>query len=103
MQPNLPKIIVLDEPELGLHPMAIAKLSGMIQAASSNESQVIIATQSADLISYFEPEDIIAIDQKDGCTVFNRLNTEDLKLWLVDYSLGDLWQRNIINKAQPFN
>lgn len=102
MQPNLPKTIVLDEPELGLHPFAIAKLSGMIQAATSYDSQVIIATQSADLISYFKPEDIIAVDQKDGCSVFNRLKTEDLKLWLENYSLGDLWQRNIISKGQPF-
>ena len=102
MQPNLSKTIVLDEPELGLHPFAIAKLSGMIQAATAFDSQVIIATQSADLISYFKPEDIIAVDQKDGCSVFNRLKSEDLNIWLENYSLGDLWQRNIISKGQPF-
>ena len=102
MQPNLPKTIVLDEPELGLHPFAIAKLSGMIQAATAFDSQVIIATQSADLISYFKPEDIIAVDQEEGCSVFNRLQSEDLKLWLENYSLGDLWQRSIISKGQPF-
>lgn len=102
MQPDLPKTIVLDEPELGLHPLAISKLAGMIQSTGSTENQVIIATQSADLISYFEPEDVIAVDQVDGCSIFNRLNTEELKEWLKDYSLGDLWKRNIINKAQPF-
>jgi predicted ATPase len=102
LQPNIPKTIVIDEPELGLHPKAIAKLAGLIQSVTAHESQVIIATQSADLISYFKPEDIIAVDQKDGCSTFNRLKTDDLKIWLEDYSLGDLWQRNIIKKAQPF-
>lgn len=102
MQPNVPKTIILDEPELGLHPKAIAKLAGLIQSAALSESQVIIATQSADLISYFQPEDIIAVDQKNGCSQYNRLKSEDLKTWLEEYSLGDLWQRNIIRKAQPF-
>ena len=102
MQPQLPKTIVLDEPELGLHPKAIAKLAGLIQSVSEKESQVIIATQSAELISYFKPEDIIAVDQINGCSVFNRLKTEDLEDWLEDYTIGNLWQRNIINKAQPF-
>jgi predicted ATPase len=102
MQPDLPATIVLDEPELGLHPVAIAKVAGMIQSAVARGCQVIIATQSADLISYFEPEDIIAVDQKYGCSVFNRLKRADYSVWLEDYSLGDLWQRNIINKGQPF-
>lgn len=102
MQPKLPKTIVIDEPELGLHPLAIAKLSSMIQSAAGKESQIIMATQSADLINYFKPEDIIAVDQENGCSVFNRLNTYKLKKWLEEYSLGTLWQKNIINKAQPF-
>lgn len=102
MQPSLPKTIILDEPELGLHPLAIARLASMIQSVAESESQVILATQSADLISYFTPEDVIAVDQKEGCSLFNRLSTDELKIWLEDYSLGDLWQRNIINKAQPF-
>lgn len=104
MQPEPPSIIVIDEPELGLHPFAINKLAGMIQSASTN-AQVIIATQSPGLISNFTPEDIIVIDksEKEHQTIFNRLDSEILKKWLEEYSLGELWERNIINAAQPFN
>lgn len=103
MQPNLPKVIIIDEPELGLHPFAIGKLAGMIQSASS-KAQVIVATQSPSLISSFSPEDIIVIDkdEKENQTVFRRLSKDFLESWLDDYTLGDLWERNIINAAQPF-
>jgi predicted ATPase len=101
MQPNLPKTIIIDEPELGLHPFALAKLAGMIKSAAAKGAQVIVATQSTDLLSYFTPDDIIAVDQRDGATVFNRLKEEDLALWLNDYALGDLWKRQIITEGQP--
>ena len=103
MQPTPPSVIIIDEPELGLHPFAIGKLAGMIQVASS-KSQVIVATQSPGLISKFNPEDIVVIDRSvtENQTVFNRLNSEDLKIWLDEFTLGDLWERNIINSGQPF-
>jgi predicted ATPase len=71
LQPNLPDTIIIDEPELGLHPTAISKLAGMIKSASLKGSQVIVATQSTDLISHFSPDDIITVDQIDGCSKFN--------------------------------
>lgn len=101
MQPNLPNTIIIDEPELGLHPTAIAKLAGMIKSAAAKGCQVIIATQSTDLISHFAPEDIITVDQVNGESKFKRLKREDLKLWLEDYTLDDLWKRNIITTGQP--
>ena len=101
MQPNLPKTIVIDEPELGLHPFALSKLSGMIKSAAGKGSQVIVATQSTDLLSYFEPDDIIAVDQRNGESTFNRLKQKDLEIWLEDYTLGELWKRNIITEGQP--
>ncbi len=103
LQPNPPKTIIIDEPELGLHPFAINKLAGMIQVASS-KSQIIIATQSPGLISYFQPEDVIVTDRSESekQTVFKRLDPKSLEKWLSEYSLGDLWERNIINAAQPF-
>jgi predicted ATPase len=73
----------------------------MIQSAAAKGTQVIVATQSTDLVSYFKPEDIITVDQQDGASVFNRLNAEDLSQWLDDYTLGDLWKRNIIQGGQP--
>jgi predicted ATPase len=101
MQPNLPHTLVIDEPELGLHPFALSKLSGMIKSVAAKGSQVIVATQSTDLLSYFEPDDIIAVNQHDGASVFKRLKQADLDVWLTDYALGDLWKRNIIAEGQP--
>lgn len=101
LQPNLPDTIIIDEPELGLHPTAIAKLAGMIKSVSSRGCQVIIATQSTDLISHFTPESIITVDQIDGCSKFRRLDTHDLQEWLEDYTVDDLWKRNIITTGQP--
>ena len=100
MQPELPKVIIIDEPELGLHPVAIIKLAGMIKSAAERGCQIIISTQSVNLINNFKAEDIITVDRKDGQSVFNRLNTDDLRKWLDDYSLGELWTKSII-KGQP--
>lgn len=101
MQPNLPETIIIDEPELGLHPTAIAKLAGLIKSVAAKDCQVIMATQSTDLISHFEPEDIITVDQINGESVFKRLSSDTLELWLEDYTIDDLWKRNIINSGQP--
>lgn len=68
MQPKLRKSIIIDEPELGLHPFAITKLAGMIKSAASRGAQVIVATQSSDLVNHFEADDIITVDQIDGKT-----------------------------------
>lgn len=101
LQPELPKTILIDEPELGLHPFAIAKLAGLIQSAAAKDCQVIAATQSTDFISHFNPEDIITVDQKNGETEFKRLEPEKLESWLDDYTIDDLWKRNIISSGQP--
>lgn len=101
LQPSLPDTIIIDEPELGLHPSAIAKLAGMIKVAAGKEKQVIIATQSTDLISHFEPEDIVTVDQVDGQSIFKRLESSTLEKWLEDYTIDDLWKRNIISSGQP--
>jgi predicted ATPase len=101
MQPHLPQTIIIDEPELGLHPTAIAKLAGMIQSVAAKSCQVILATQSTDLISHFKPEDIITVDQINGETIFKRLNSDELAVWLENYTIDDLWKRNIITSGQP--
>lgn len=101
LQPVLPQTIIIDEPELGLHPMAIAKLAGLIKSAASKDCQIILATQSTDLISHFEAEDIITVDQIKGESIFTRLDSENLKQWLEDYTIDDLWKRNIINTGHP--
>lgn len=100
MQPDLPKTIIIDEPELGLHPVAIAKLAGLIKSAAERDCQMIISTQSVDLINNFAPENVITVDRKDGQSVFSRLDGIELEHWLEDYSLGELWSKSVIN-GQP--
>ena len=90
-----PQVIIIDEPEIGLHPTAINVLSGLIKRASL-ERQVIISTQSAELLSQFEPNDVIVVDKKGKSSEFKRLNNADLAKWLEDYTLGELWETNII-------
>ena len=97
LQSNLPRVIIIDEPELGLHPVAIETFAAMVKRASLS-AQVIISTQSSNLVNCFEPEDIIAVDRADGQTVFHRLNVEEMNVWMenYDYSISDLWEKNII-------
>ena len=98
LQPDPPSTILLDEPELGLHPYALAVLAGLIKKASTR-TQVIVSTQSAALIDHFQPEDVILVERKNGESIFSRPDTEKLKNWLEEYSLGDIWSRNIIEGA----
>ena len=95
MQPNLPAVICLDEPELGLHPEAISILADLLKCASE-KCQVIIATQSSSLIDYFDPEDIVVVNKVNGETSFERLEYEKYKEWLNEYSLSTVWSTNII-------
>jgi predicted ATPase len=95
LQPNPPSTIIIDEPELGLHPEAIALLAELIQAASQR-TQVIIATQSPELLNYFSIDDIIVTRRKDGASTFERLDEKDYSEWLKDYSVGELWVKNVI-------
>ena len=95
LQPEAPQIIIIDEPELGLHPFAINKLAGLIKKASI-KTQIIISTQSVNLVDNFEPEDIITVDRSDNQSVFKRQNTVELHDWLNDYSISDLWNKNVI-------
>ncbi|MCY4353172.1 MAG: AAA family ATPase [Truepera sp.] len=88
-----PSVILLDEPELGLHPYAIAMLASLVKQAST-EAQIILSTQSSLLLDYFQPEDVLVADRVHGETRFTRLEGERLKDWLEDYSLGQLWEKN---------
>lgn len=101
LQPNPAKLIVIDEPELGLHPVAISKLAGLIKSVKERDTQIIVATQSADLISYFDPEDVMTVNQVDGESQLRRLDAQQLSQWLDDYTLGDLWKNSIIKGGQP--
>ena len=96
LQPNPPSTIIIDEPELGLHPAAISILAELIQNASKR-TQVIVATQSPALIDNFMVEDIIVVNRKDGASTFERLEEKDFNIWLETYSVGELWSKNVIS------
>lgn len=97
----LPQFIILDEPELGLHPRAIAELAGIVRAASQ-KTQVLLATQSTRLIDEFVPGDIVIVerDEKEKCSQFKKLDSEQLKEWIDRYSLSELWEKNVLG-GQP--
>ena len=88
-----PSVILLDEPELGLHPSAITILASIIKQASV-ETQIVLATQSSLFLDHFEPLDVLVTNRVDGATQFTRLEEEKLKNLLEDYSLGQLWEKN---------
>jgi predicted ATPase len=95
LQPVPPATIVIDEPELGLHPYAISILAALIKSASER-TQVIISTQSPTLLDYFAPEEIVVVNRREGRSTFERLDPQTLCAWMEDYSVGDLWQKNVV-------
>jgi len=90
-----PWVIAIDEPELGLHPAAIEVVCALISSVSVSH-QVIVSTQSPAVLNYFEPEDVIVTERKDGATTLRRLVREDLASWLEDYSLSELYDKNVL-------
>jgi len=96
LQPNPPSTIIIDEPELGLHPSAISILAELIQDAAKR-TQLIVATQSPALIDQFGIEDVVVVNRKGGASTFERLQEKDFTAWLENYSVGELWSKNVIS------
>lgn len=101
LQPEPPQTIIIDAPELGLHPAAIMILAELIQSASQR-MQVIVATQSPLLLDQFAINDIIVVRNKNGESLFERLSEEDYHYWLEEYSIGELWVKNVITGGPQY-
>ena len=95
LQPQPPGTVIIDEPELGLHPYAIELLAGLLRDAAAR-FQLIVSTQSRPLVDEFEPGDLIVVDRADGATEFSRPDPLTLDKWLENYSLGELWGKNVL-------
>ncbi|MBL8290532.1 MAG: AAA family ATPase [Bryobacterales bacterium] len=96
LQPNRPATVLFDEPELGLHPYALTLLGNLFKQAVKGAGQLIISTQSAPLLNEFAPEDIIVVERSNGSSTFRRLESALLSEWLEDYTLAELWQKNVL-------
>jgi len=91
----LPETILIDEPELGLHPYAISVLADVFKQVAE-QRQLIVSTQSVELVNELTPEDVIVVDQEDGASTFRRFTEEELSGWLEQYAMGELWKRNVL-------
>jgi len=97
LQPNPPSTIIIDEPELGLHPYAINLLGSLLRSVTqSKQMQVIIGTQSVSLVNEFSVDDLIIVELENEETVFKRFSENELQHWLTEYSVGELWEKNIL-------
>ncbi len=94
-QPDPPATIFIDEPELGLHPYAITLLGSLMHQASER-MQIVTATHSVSLVNQFSIDDLIVVERKEGASIYKRLNTQEFGLWLEDYSVGELWEKNVL-------
>ena len=91
-----PDVVVMDEPELGLHPYTLTLLAGLVRSVAVDH-QVIISTQSVELLNEFNVDEVLVADRDGEGTRLKRLNEEELRVWLEDgYSLGELWQKNLL-------
>ena len=103
LQPFTPSTVLFDEPELGLHPYALTLLANLFQqAANRYASQVIVSTQSAPLLNEFAPEDVVVVERFQGQSTFRRLDSGELSEWLKEYTMGELWQKNVLG-GRPRN
>ena len=93
----MPKLLLLDEPELGLHPWAVDQLAFLLENGALH-TQILLATQSKELIDHFEPEQVAVVDYQEEhhASTLTHFTEEELRLWLEDYTLSELWDKNII-------
>lgn len=92
---NLPTVLFLDEPELGLHPSAIDLVAGLIKTVSDH-CQVFVATQSISFVNNFELSDLVVIERKGRGSAYSRPDNTLLAAYLDEFSTGEIWEKNVI-------
>jgi predicted ATPase len=101
LQPQPPSTVVIDEPELGLHPVAIDLLAALLHEAAGG-TQLLVSTQSPGLLDRFEPKDVVVVERVDGVSRVRRLESDALMGWLQDYSLGELVRKDIVESGPRY-
>jgi predicted ATPase len=94
-QLELPALIIVDEPALGLHPYALNVIAALFRKAS-HHTQVLVSTQSTSFLDQFDPEDVIVVNREGKESQFTRPDPARLEAWLDEYSLGEVWEKNVI-------
>jgi len=101
LQPVPPSLVLIDEPELGLHPFAITQLAAMLESAAQR-TQILVATQSVTLIDQLDPSVVVIVDRAEGQSTFRRVAPEEVSAWEDEYALGEIWMKNVIGgRPQP--
>lgn len=100
LQPVMPDLVLIDEPEIGLHPASITMIGDLLKKAAQ-KTQVIISTQSIDMVNQFQPDDVLVCDYKDSQSQYRRLNSAELEQWIEEYTIGEMWEKNIFG-GQPY-
>ena len=93
--PSLPAVMLIDEPEVSLHPYLLCLLVSLLREASLR-TQLVIATHSDRLIRFLDPAEVLVCDSTEGETTVTWADTMDLERWLADYTLDELWMMNVI-------
>jgi len=93
LQPDPPSIIIIDEPELGLHPEAIQLLAALMRSVAQRDKQLLVSTQSVTLVNQLSPDDLIVVDRDAEQSTFRRPGADEAATWLEHYALGDLWEK----------
>lgn len=101
LQPDPPSLIIVDEPELGLHPFAITQLADMLRSVATKH-QLLVSTQSVTLLNQLDPQDIVITEQQDGASSFARPDWENHHAWLEEYAVGELWEKNVLG-GRPYS
>ena len=99
-QPDPPRTIIFDEPELGLHPYALTLLGSLLESAP-DDMQIIVATQSVSLVNEFSIDNLLVVELENGVSTFKRLDESQFNYWLEDFSVGELWDKNVLGGGLP--
>ena len=100
LQPVLPELVLIDEPEIGLHPAAMTMIGDLLKKAAQ-KTQVIISTQSIDMVNQFQTDEVLVCDYKDGQSQYRRLDSKELERWEEEYTIGEMWEKNLFG-GQPY-